>query len=62
MSKAGKRGKSAQGAAGPAKWEQALLAAPFEEVMRYPYNHNNNLFYRFNFSCTVPVFTCTPQL
>ncbi|XP_052284814.1 sperm-associated antigen 17-like isoform X3 [Dreissena polymorpha] len=31
MSKAGKRGKSAQGAGGPAKWEQALLAAPFEE-------------------------------
>ena len=31
MSKAGKRGKSAQGAAG-AKWEQGLLAAAFEEV------------------------------
>lgn len=30
MSKAGKRGKSAQGAAG-AKWEQGLLAAAFEE-------------------------------
>ena len=32
MSKAGKRGKSAQGAAAGAKWEQGLLAAVFEEV------------------------------
>ncbi|WAR08114.1 SPG17-like protein [Mya arenaria] len=31
MSKAGKRGKSAQGAAGAAKWEQALLTTVFEE-------------------------------
>ncbi|KAL4233858.1 Sperm-associated antigen 17 [Mactra antiquata] len=31
MSKAGKRGKSAQGAGGPAKWEQALLSTPFNE-------------------------------
>ena len=33
MSKAGKRGKSAQGAAAGAKWEQGLLAAVFEEVI-----------------------------
>lgn len=32
MSKAGKRGKSAAGQGGPAKWEAALLAAQFEEV------------------------------
>ena len=33
MSKAGKRGKSAQGGAGgPPKWEQALLGAQFEEA------------------------------
>lgn len=32
MSKAGKRGKSAQGAGGAAKWENALLSAVFEEV------------------------------
>jgi len=32
MSKGGKRGKSAQGAGGPPKWEQGLLSAVFEEV------------------------------
>lgn len=32
MSKAGKRAKSAAGQGGAAKWEAALLAAPFEEV------------------------------
>ena len=32
MSKPGQRGKSAQGAAGGAKWENALLSAVFEDV------------------------------
>ena len=32
MSKAAKRGKSAQGGGAGAKWEQGLLAAQFEEV------------------------------
>ena len=32
MSKAAKRGKSAQGGAAGAKWEQGLLTAAFEEV------------------------------
>lgn len=38
MSKPGKRGKSAQGAAGGAKWENALLSAVFEEVLCYFYH------------------------
>ena len=42
MSKAAKRGKSAQGGAAGAKWEQGLLAAQFEEVS----------FFQFYFSST----------
>ena len=35
MSKAGKRVKSGGGQGGPAKWEAALLAAPFEDVSAF---------------------------
>lgn len=41
MSKAGKRGKSAQGGGG-AKWETALLAATFEEVISKSYFLKNS--------------------
>ena len=52
MSKAAKRGKSAQGGAAGAKWEQGLLAAQFEEVSFFQWTIKWLMFFNVN-KCTL---------